>query len=266
MIDYFIGFAIALAVGLTGIGGGSFTVPALILVLGLAPDTAVGTAFVFAGVLRLIAVPFYVAARKFRLRYLWLLLLGAVPGLGIGTLLLRQLTDASNRPLVILLLGIIVSLSSGITFLPRVQNHDFARKNPRWMPWLALPIGAEAGFSSAGAGALGTVMLLNFSEMNAAEVVGTDLLFGLVLAALGSAFHWQFGSISAPVLWELLAGGVPGVVFGCLISQSIPAKKLKVVVAAIALFAGLQLMWNGAHSLYAARSARDIIHAPSEAR
>lgn len=269
MIHYLIGFLIALAIGLTGIGGGSFTVPALILLVGLAPDTAVGTAFVFACVLRLIAAPFYVAGRKFRLRYLWLLLLGAVPGLVIGTLFLRQLTDASNRPLVILLLGVILSLSSSITFLPRIQNHDFARKNPRWMPWLALPIGAEAGFSSAGAGALGTVMLLNFSEMTTAEVVGTDLLFGLVLAVLGSAFHWEFGSISGVVLWELLAGGVPGVVLGCLISKWMPAKRLKLVVTSIAIFAGLQLIWNGAHSLYAARAARateGITHVAPEPR
>ena len=44
-----IGFLIALAVGLTGIGGGSFTVPALVLLAGLPAADAVGTAFVFAG-------------------------------------------------------------------------------------------------------------------------------------------------------------------------------------------------------------------------
>lgn len=54
MIPLLLGFAIALTVGLTGIGGGSFTVPALLLLFGL-PAEAVGTAFVFAGILRLIA-------------------------------------------------------------------------------------------------------------------------------------------------------------------------------------------------------------------
>ncbi len=37
MIHLLLGFVIALAVGLTGIGGGSFTVPALLLVVGLPP-------------------------------------------------------------------------------------------------------------------------------------------------------------------------------------------------------------------------------------
>ena len=62
MTHLVLGFLIALAVGLTGIGGGSFTVPALLLIVGLPAGEAVGTAFVFAGVLRLIAAPFYLAA------------------------------------------------------------------------------------------------------------------------------------------------------------------------------------------------------------
>ncbi len=62
-----------------------------------------------------------------------------------------------------------------------------------------------------GAGALGTVLLLNYSEMTPPEVVGTDLLFGLVLAVIGGAFHWKFGAISGPVLRSCLLGGVPGV-------------------------------------------------------
>jgi uncharacterized membrane protein YfcA len=51
-MNYAVGFVIALTVGLTGIGGGSFTDPALLLLAGLPPGEAVGTAFLFAGVLR----------------------------------------------------------------------------------------------------------------------------------------------------------------------------------------------------------------------
>src|SRR6267378_8160179 len=91
MMHYFVGFLIALAVGLTGVGGGSFTVPALVLLAGLASGEAVGTAFLFAGVLRLIAAPFYLADKQIHSKYLWLLLKGAVPGLLIGTAVLRLL-------------------------------------------------------------------------------------------------------------------------------------------------------------------------------
>src|ERR1700721_2718291 len=106
-MNFLIGFLIAAAVGLTGIGGGSFTVPALVLIVGLTAGEAVGTAFLFAGVLRLIAAPFYLAGKHIHFRYLWLLLQGAVPGLLVGTLFLRLLNREAGNPVVIFLRGII---------------------------------------------------------------------------------------------------------------------------------------------------------------
>src|SRR5258707_14610076 len=177
-----IGFFIAAAVGLTGIGGGSFTVPALVLIVGLTAGEAVGTDFLFGGVLRLIAAPFYLIGRQIHWRFLWLLLQGAVPGLLVGIWALRLLNRDAGSPLVIVLLGFLLAASSSITFIRRVQNPSFAGKNHRWLPWLALPIGVESGFSSAGAGAFGTVLLLNYFEMMPAPVVGTGLVFRMVFA------------------------------------------------------------------------------------
>lgn len=254
-MNFFIGFLIALAVGLTGIGGGSFTVPALVLIVGLTAGEAVGTTFVFAGVLRLIAAPFYLLGKNLHARYLALLLLGAVPGLLLGTFVLELLGNQGGNPVVIILLGILLALSSSVTFVPRAQNPGFAQKNSRWLPWLALPIGVEYGFSSAGAGALGSVLLLNYSEITTPQVVGTDLIFGLVLAAIGAAFHWKFGAINSPVLLQLLAGGVPGVVLGCALASHVPARRLRLVVAMIAILAGAQLVWNGTRTLLANRAA-----------
>lgn len=264
-MNFLIGFLIAIAVGLTGIGGGSFTVPALLLLAGLTAGEAVGTAFLFAGVLRLIAAPFYLVGKQIHTRYLWLLLQGAVPGLLAGTWALRFLNRDGGSPVVIVVLGVLLAASSSVTFIKRVQNPAFARKNYRWLPWLALPIGVESGFSSAGAGALGTVLLLNYSEMTPAEVVGTDLLFGLVLAVIGSAFHWSLGSISMPILFQLLAGGAPGVVLGCLLARKVPPHRLKTAVAMVAIFAGLQLVWVGSRSL-AARRATDVAKITGQAR
>src|ERR1700722_6858487 len=262
-MNFLIGFLIAAAVGLTGIGGGSFTVPALVLIAGLTAGEAVGTAFLFSGVLRLIAAPFYLLGKQIHSRYLWLLLLGAVPGLLVGTWALRLLSRDAGSPYVIVLLGILLATSSSVTFIRRIQNPSFAAKNHRWLPWLALPIGVESGFSSAGAGALGTVLLLNYSEMTPAQVVGTDLLFGLVLAVIGSAFHWGFGSISTPILFQLLVGGVPGVVLGCLLARKVPAHRLKTAVAMVAIFAGLQLVWSGGHTLaqrHSSNTAKVLVH------
>ncbi len=250
-----IGFLVALAIGLTGIGGGSFTVPALVLLAGLPAGAAVGTAFVYAGAMRLVAAPFYLAGKHIHGRYLWLLAQGAVPGLLIGTWALRVLEGDGRGPIVIILLGLLLAASSSVAFAPWAQNRGFARKNPHWLPWLALPIGIEAGFSSAGAGALGTILLLNYSEMEPAQVIGTDLLFGLGLAIIGSAFHWRFGSVSGPTLLRLLAGGIPGVILGCLLARRVPARKWKLAIAMIAIFSGLQLVWSGSHAIFSHHAA-----------
>jgi uncharacterized membrane protein YfcA len=266
MIYLLLGFVIALAVGLTGIGGGSFTVPVLLLVAGLPAAEAVGTTFVFAGILRLIAAPFYLASQQVHSRYFRLLLLGAVPGLVLGMIALRVLANRDRDPLIVIVLGILLTFSSGVSFVPRAQVPGFARKNSSWLPWLAFPIGVESGFSSAGAGALGTVLLLNYSEMTPTQVVGTDLLFGLVLAFVGSLVHWTFGSIHTPLLLQLLIGGVPGVLTGCLLARRLPAARLKSVVALVAICAGLQLVWSGAHMLAARNAANTARLTPASAK
>src|SRR5215472_15005225 len=95
------------------------------------------------------------------------------------------------------------------------------------------------------------MLLLNYSEMPPAQVVGTDTLFGLVLAIVGSLVHWTLGSVSTSVLLQLLLGGIPGVIVGCLVAPRVPAQRLKRAVAIIAICAGLQLVWSGAHTLAA---------------
>jgi len=161
----------------------------------------------------------------------------------------------------LILLGVLLTASSSLTFARPLHNHEFARKNAGWLPWFALPIGIESGFSSAGAGALGTVLLLNYSEMSPAEVVGTDLLFGLGLAAIGSAIHLQIGSVSSSALLQLLAAGIPGVLIGFILSRRTPARKLKPAIALIAILAGLQLVWTGSRSLLTASA--QAAHAPA---
>ena len=109
MIHLLLGFFIALAVGMTGVGGGSFTVPALLLIVGLPAGEAVGTAFVFAGVLRLIAAPFYLLGQHVHSRYFRLLLKGAVPGLVLGMYALHSLSGHEGSPWVVILLGLLLA-------------------------------------------------------------------------------------------------------------------------------------------------------------
>ncbi|HWC19017.1 MAG TPA: sulfite exporter TauE/SafE family protein, partial [Terriglobales bacterium] len=153
------------------------------------------------------------------------------------------------------IIGIMLTFSSALTFAPRVRQPQLTRRRSGWLSLLALPIGVETGFSSAGAGALGTVLLLNYSELSAATVVGTDLVLGIVLAVVGSLFHLSWGSINSASLLRLLMGGIPGVLIGCAFAKRVPGQKLRMVVATVAIVLGLQLIWIGGSPLLRAHAA-----------
>src|SRR5437016_2212702 len=94
LMEWIFGFVIAGTVGMTGIGGGSFTVPVLLL-FGISATEAVGTAMIYAAVLRVVAAPFYMVQGNVHARYLELLLVGPVPGRLLGTLALYLLRSPS---------------------------------------------------------------------------------------------------------------------------------------------------------------------------
>lgn len=245
MIEIVLGFLIATIVGMTGMGGGSFTTPALILLIGLPTGQSVGTAMVFAAILRMLAAPFYVVKRNVSLRLLGLLLLGATPGLLLGTWLLHYFFVESWKASAIVVVGILLTFSAAATFVPKFRNQKLAKQKPRWLAFLSFPIGVEMGFSSAGAGALGTLLMLNFTEMSVPAIVGTDLLFGIGLSLVGGTFHFLWGAVNSLSLTHLLMGGVPGVLFGCMLANRVPAKRLRTAIAVIAIVLGLQLVWSG---------------------
>lgn len=244
-MEILIGFIIALSVGLTGIGGGSFTTPALVLISGIPGAEAVGTALIFSTVVRLAAAPFYLVARQIHFRYLSLMLLGAIPGLLAGTYVLLTMNTRNIVPFVLVIIGLMLVVSSILSFQRRRGKIENRPDSASWLPWLTLPIGLETGFSSAGSGALGTLLLLNFSNMQPSQVVGTDLIFGILIAGVGAIFHFSFGAINAPALKHLLIGGVPGVLAGCALAPRVSGRKLRPMIAVIALLIGFQIVWSG---------------------
>ena len=48
---------------------------------------------------------------------------------------------------------------------------------------------------------------------------------------------------------------------GCIFAKKVPARKLKLVIATIAIFAGLQLVWTGSRSMMAKR--RRLLRQPA---
>src|SRR6202521_1618828 len=231
---YLLGFVIAIAIGLTGVGAGTLTTPLLILLLGLPPRIAVGTALIFGFVVKTITAPVYMARKQVNWRTLAYMLAGGVPGVLIGVFLLRGL-DANLISGIIGLTVMIIAIFN--LFRPRPEHRQ---DKTRWLAAVAFPIGTEVGFSSAGAGALGALLLMAMTRLSAAEVVGTDLCFGLVLSLIGGGANVAMGSLDRTVLLQLLAGGGPGAI----LAGRVPSAKLRFGLSAAMAALGASLFYK----------------------
>lgn len=243
-----LGFAIALVIGLTGMGGGVLAAPILLLFLGVPAHVAVGTSLVFVAVAKLFAAPLFVFRGQVHYRILGMMLLGGLPGAVLGAQVLKRLSSSGLNGLVLVILGLIVAGSALVSLFrggAREAAHGAADKARR-LPWASFPIGLEVGFSSAGAGALGALMLLHWTVIPAAQVVGTDLLFGLVLAAAGGAVHFTHGNLDWRILEPLLAGGIPGAMLGSWLATVLPSRALKKGLSLWLVWLGAQLCYRGA--------------------
>lgn len=245
-MEVLLGFGIAMAIGLTGVGGGVITAPALILFLGMPPIQAVTTSLIFAACIKLFIAPTYLWRKQVNFRILALLLAGGLPGVIGGTFLLERLNARSHPGVLYGTLGGIIATMSCI-HLYRLTKGLHVRPHPsraRFLPLIAAPIGLEMGFSSAGAGALGTLALMSMTPLTAAEVVGTDVFFGLGLSVIGGGIHWSAGHGVPVVLWKLLAGGVFGGFLGTYAATAIPARPLRAALCVWLIFIGAQLCWK----------------------
>lgn len=247
-MEYLIGFLIAAFIALTGVGAGTITTPLLILFLGVPAATAVTSGLMFSAAVKIVLVPSYLAQRQVNWRALGLMLAGGVPGVLLGSLLLVHLVTAGSRQMMNALLGAVLLLTAGyqilFSFRP-VERRADANRRSRWLPWLMLPVGAEVGFSSAGAGALGTAALLSLTELEPAQVVATDILFGFLLSLAGSLAHWFSHTVDVRLLQHLVIGGVPGAIAGSFAARYIPRRPLRFALWIWLLIIGGQLLYMG---------------------
>ena len=229
-MEYLIGFVIAVFIALTGVGAGTITTPLLMLVLGVPPGIAVSVGLTFSAAVKLVLLPAQIWRKQVSWRTLAYMLVGGVPGVLAGAFLLHRFVDAGAKHLVNGTLGVVLVFTALwqiiFSFRP-TETRTEPRDRAHLLPWLMLPVGAEVGFSSAGAGALGSAALLSLTSLAPAQVVGTDIAFGFLTSLIGSGAHWFAGPVDTALLTHLVAGGVIGAVVGTMMASSVPKRPLR---------------------------------------
>ncbi len=246
-MEVILGFLIAVAVGMTGMGGGVLAAPALILLGGMPAAEAVGTSLVFVTAIKLAAAPVYIIRRSVHWPTLLRLLAGGLPGVVLGALLISRLSQRNLEPIVLSLVGGTILVIALVTLFKMTRSSSGATgtDRPRLLPLFALPIGIEVGFSSAGAGALGSLVLMHATNLSTSAIVGTDMIFGWLVAMVGSGVHLGAGLVNFPVVAKLVAGGVGGAILGSWAAAWVPSRALRFGLTCFLVLLGSQLLWKG---------------------
>ncbi|MDE3202139.1 MAG: sulfite exporter TauE/SafE family protein [Acidobacteriota bacterium] len=248
-MELLLGFFIAALIAMTGVGAGTVTAPLLIVFLGVPIPEAVGTALAYSAVVKLIVVPVQIWRKNVEWRTLGVMLATGVPGVILGAILFRRVVaDEQNAVWLYLALGSMIALSSGWHiyrhFRPNPKLNAGRAYKPGLLAAIMLPVGAEVGFSSSGAGALGTLSLMGLTPLETRRIVGTDLAFGLVLSLLGGGMHLSYGGLDSGLLTQLIIGGVFGALVGTGLASRVPPRAMKLALSVWLLVLGVQLFWH----------------------
>ncbi|GGD95303.1 UPF0721 transmembrane protein [Tsuneonella deserti] len=246
------GLLVGFLVGLTGVGGGSLMTPLLVLMFGVAPQTAVGTDLLFAAITKIVGVGIHHGHSTVDWRIVRRLAIGSMPAavLTISALNTFIHIGTNTSHVILIALGaLLVVTSIGLLFQRRLMaygaTHTIVHSSRTLLPTVALGavLGVLVTITSVGAGAIGaTILLMIYRRVPVSRIVGTDIAHAVPLALLAGAGHWLIGSVDGRLLLALLVGSIPGVVAGSLLSSRSPDRFVQWALAAILAVSGVRLL------------------------
>jgi predicted AlkP superfamily phosphohydrolase/phosphomutase/uncharacterized membrane protein YfcA len=249
-----IGVGVGLLLGLTGIGSGSVLTPLLILAGGLAPAKAVGSSLVFAFATKTVASASFFRQGLVDLPILKKLAPGALAGLLLGFLLLRNLGGRSpqlentflQRAIGVVLLAVFVLMA--VRLFPNTAGHALSQRMMRFTQPHERPLALAAGFAvglsvtltSIGAGAALIPALYVLYHPDSGRLVGTSIFFGTVLSAAAGLLHASAGNVDILLVGAMLAGSLPAIWLASHLHGRLPRLVSEGIIATVVLVLGVR--------------------------
>lgn len=115
-------------------------------------------------------------------------------------------------------------------------------------PWIPLLVAFVISFFTSMGGVSGAFLLLpfqmSFLGYTAPSVSATNQLFNIVAIPSGVYQYWKEGRMVWPLTWIVIAGTLPGVLFGAIVRvKYLPdPKQFKVFAAAVLLYIGVRMI------------------------
>jgi uncharacterized membrane protein YfcA len=248
------GLGVGVLVGTTGIGGGSIMTPLLILVLGTKPVVAIGTDLAYAAITKTVGGWRHLRKGTVSLGVSGWLALGSVPGALGGVVVLHWLHGVFGDGFDNFVLWAVAGalLLCGIATLARavlLRGADGETDEPVMdtrkrvaAVLIGISVGFVLGVTSAGSGALIAVGLILVFHMTPHRVVGTDVFHAAIVLWAAAIGHVASGNVDFGLMFNLLAGSVPGVWIGTAWSGRIPQPVLRHALGIVLITASFGLM------------------------
>lgn len=254
-ILYFIlcGAGVGLAVGLTGVGGGSLMTPLLIF-SGVPTKVAIGTDLLYAAATKTGALISHQRMGTIRWDLVALISAGSIPAsLATSALLKFWLAEVDYTSHLEIALGIMLVLTAVVVFFKkRIQSDaDEQSVNNSWIQNHIKSITVVSGvflgvfvtLSSVGAGAFCAALLLTlFPRLPGMNIVGTDIAHAVPLTLVAGMGHIWNDNISWNLLIGLLIGSLPAVHFGAKLAFRLPSHILQSFLAMLLFAIGVKFI------------------------
>ncbi|MBO8165056.1 MAG: sulfite exporter TauE/SafE family protein [Brevibacillus sp.] len=248
-----IGLFVGFLVGLTGVGGAALLTPILVM-LGIQPTIAVGTDLVYNSITKVFGTLQHWRQRTINLQIVFYFALGSVPSAVLAVNCIQWIEQLYGDADVILkkVLGFALILIPVVMIVKTIQDRREPHPN-RWQQMdigekrtITIAIGAVLGFivglTSIGSGSLFALALMYFFRMSGKEVVGTDIGHAFILVTAAGLVHMGYGTVDYPIVFQLLAGSIPGVFIGSILATRVPTLLLRCAISTIIFFTGLKLL------------------------
>lgn len=249
------GAVVGLAVGITGVGGGSLMTP-LLLMFGFPPNVAIGTDLLYAAITKSGGIVSHNKKGNIDWKLVRLMALGSIPAAILTSLILKLFfSDASEYTHILTLsLGIMLVVTSFVLFFRgklkyRAENNigflGFTHRHPVFFTiFMGFVIGVFVTLSSVGAGAIGAAVLMTlYPHLPSHRVVGVDIAHAVPLTFIAGIAHLWLGNVDFVLLFCLLVGSLPAIYLGTHIGSRIPNKVLQPVLASILMGLGLKYVF-----------------------
>ncbi len=254
----FAGLIVGIAVGATGVGGGSLMTPILILFYGISPKLAVGTDLLYASLSKSWGVTLHHHNGSMAWPIVGWLSLGSVPAaLAMLLFIGSHGSSADLDRWIKLTLAIAVMTTATFTLLQepilklvkRSENAGgmsiFERHQKLGTVLSGVLIGAVVTISSVGAGVIGMMLLMMlYPRQQPLQLVGADLAHAVLITGLAGLGHAKLGTVDYALLGWLLLGAIPGIWIGSRLGFRMDARALKRAIAGMLIVAGAMTLYK----------------------